>query len=96
MLRALVPTQLHNGKPVSQVAANVRLASKTVHDIGRRYQDGDAQTLTATTHQYLPPRNSPASSSSFLRPAHCEARETVKSFCEIAQVLFGMKAGAGS
>ena len=41
VLRALVLTQLHNGQPVSQVAANVRLASKTVHDIGQRYQDGD-------------------------------------------------------
>jgi transposase len=41
VLRALALTQLHNGKTVSEVAANVRLASKTVHDIGRRYQDGD-------------------------------------------------------
>ena len=37
----LALTQLHDGKTVSEVAANVRLASKTVHDIGRRYQDGD-------------------------------------------------------
>ena len=41
VLRALALTQLHEGKTVSQVAANVRLAKKTVHDIGRRYQDGD-------------------------------------------------------
>ncbi len=36
VLRALALTQLHDGKTVSEVAANVRLASKTVHDIGRR------------------------------------------------------------
>src|SRR5579863_1750098 len=41
VLRALALTQLHNGQPVSQVAGNVRLASKTVHDVGQRYQDGD-------------------------------------------------------
>ena len=41
VLRALALTQLHDGKTVSEVAANVRLASKTVHDIGRRYQNGD-------------------------------------------------------
>jgi transposase len=41
VLRALALTQLHDGKTVSEVATNVRLASKTVPDIGRRYQDGD-------------------------------------------------------
>ena len=41
VLRALVLTQLHDGKSVSEVAASVRLATKTVHDMGRRYQDGD-------------------------------------------------------
>src|ERR1700674_1563082 len=34
VLRAVALTQLHDGKTVSEVAANVRLASKTVHDIG--------------------------------------------------------------
>jgi putative transposase len=41
VLRALALSQLHDGKTVSEVAANVRLASNTVHVIGRRYQDGD-------------------------------------------------------
>ena len=41
VLRALALAQLHNGTGVSEVAAHVRWASKTVHDIGRRYQDGD-------------------------------------------------------
>ena len=41
VLCAMALAQLHNGTGVSEVAAHVRLASKTVHDIGRRYQDGD-------------------------------------------------------
>jgi transposase len=31
--------QLHDGKPASDVAANVRLSSKAVREIGRRYED---------------------------------------------------------
>lgn len=41
--RALALTQLHGGKSVSEVAANVRMAASTVHNIGRRYQDGDLE-----------------------------------------------------
>jgi len=39
VLRALALHQLHDGRPVSEVAANVRLTSKAVREIGRRYQD---------------------------------------------------------
>ena len=37
VLRALALTQLHEGKPASEVAANLRLNPKTVREIGRRY-----------------------------------------------------------
>ena len=40
VFRALALTQLHDGKAVSEVAANVRLTPKAVHEIGRRYEDG--------------------------------------------------------
>ena len=40
VLRALTLLQLHNAKAASQVAASVRLTSKAVREIGRRYQDG--------------------------------------------------------
>ena len=39
VLRALALRQLHDGKPASDVAANVRLTPKTVREIGRRYED---------------------------------------------------------
>jgi len=39
VLRALVLRQLHDGKPASEVAANIRLTSKAVREIGRRYED---------------------------------------------------------
>jgi len=39
VLRALALRQLHDGKPASEVAANVRLTSKAVREIGRRYED---------------------------------------------------------
>lgn len=39
VLRALALRQLHDGKPASDVAANVRLTSKAVREIGRRYED---------------------------------------------------------
>ena len=39
VLRALALWQLHDGKPVSEVAANVRLTAKAVREIGRRYED---------------------------------------------------------
>lgn len=38
-LRALALWQLHDGKAVSEVAANVRLTSKAVREIGRRYEN---------------------------------------------------------
>ena len=39
VLRALVLGHLHDGKPVSEVAGIVRLTSKAVREIGRRYED---------------------------------------------------------
>jgi putative transposase len=39
VLRSLALFQLHAGKSVSEVAANVHLTSKAVRQIGRRYQD---------------------------------------------------------
>ena len=39
VLRALALRHLHDGKSVSEVAANVRLTPKAVREIGRRYQD---------------------------------------------------------
>jgi putative transposase len=39
ILRALALTQLHDGKPVAEVASNVRLTPKAVREIGRRYEE---------------------------------------------------------
>src|SRR6266853_4275054 len=39
VLRALALCHLHDGKSVSEVAANVRLTPKAVREIGRRYED---------------------------------------------------------
>jgi transposase len=39
ILRALALAQLHEGKTVSEVAANVRLTPKAVREIGRRYEE---------------------------------------------------------
>ena len=39
VLRALALRHLHDGKAVSEVAANVRLTPKAVREIGRRYED---------------------------------------------------------
>ena len=39
VLRALALSQLHNGKAVSEVAANLGLTPKAVREIGRRYED---------------------------------------------------------
>src|ERR1017187_5712827 len=39
VLRALALSQLHQGKGSSEVAERVRLTSKRVREIGRRYQD---------------------------------------------------------
>ena len=38
VLRALALVQLHEGKTASEVATNVRLTSKAVREIGRRYE----------------------------------------------------------
>lgn len=40
VLRALVLSQLHQGKTASEVAVNVGLTAKAVREIGRRYQQG--------------------------------------------------------
>ena len=37
--RALVPTQLHEGRAASEVAASVQLSEKAVWEIGRRYEN---------------------------------------------------------
>ena len=39
VLRALALCHLHEGKTVSEVAANIRLTPKAVREIGRRYED---------------------------------------------------------
>ncbi len=39
VLRALALSQLHDGKPASEVAANLKLTAKAVRQIGRRYED---------------------------------------------------------
>ena len=39
VLRSLALCQLHEGKSTSEVAANVRLTSKAVREIGRRYEE---------------------------------------------------------
>jgi len=39
VLRALALSHLHDGKRVSEVAGIIRLTSKAVREIGRRYQD---------------------------------------------------------
>jgi putative transposase len=39
VLRSLALCQLHEGKSISEVAANVRLTSKAVREIGRRYEE---------------------------------------------------------
>jgi transposase len=39
VLRGLALCQLHAGKSISEVAANVHLTSKAVREIGRRYED---------------------------------------------------------
>ena len=43
VLRALALWQLHEGKTVSEVSANVRLTPKAVREIGRRYEDSGLQ-----------------------------------------------------
>ena len=40
VLRALTLSQLHQGKPASEVATDVRLTPKAVREIGRRYEVG--------------------------------------------------------
>ena len=49
VLRALALTQLHDGKAVAEVASNVRLTSKAVREIGRRYEEP-----VSYTHLTLP------------------------------------------
>ena len=39
VLRRLALCQLHEGKSISEVASNVRLTSKAVREIGRRYEE---------------------------------------------------------
>jgi transposase len=39
VLRGLALCQLHQGKSISEVAANVHLTSKAVREIGRRYEE---------------------------------------------------------
>ena len=39
VMRSLALCQLHDGKSTSEVAANIRLTSKAVREIGRRYEE---------------------------------------------------------
>ena len=39
VLRSLALCQLHEGKSISEVASNIRLTSKGVREIGRRYEE---------------------------------------------------------
>jgi transposase len=39
VLRSLALCQLHDGKSISEVAANVHLTAKAVREIGRRYEE---------------------------------------------------------
>ena len=39
VLRRLALCQLHEGKSISEVASNVRLTSKAMREIGRRYEE---------------------------------------------------------
>jgi putative transposase len=43
VLRSLALCQLHEGKSVSEVASNVRLTSKAVREIGRRYEESGVE-----------------------------------------------------
>ena len=43
VLRALALCRLDEGRSASQVAAEVRLTSKAVREIGRRYENGDLE-----------------------------------------------------
>jgi putative transposase len=44
VLRALALCRLNEGRSASQVAAEVRLTSKAVREIGRRYEDGGLES----------------------------------------------------
>jgi hypothetical protein len=61
VLRALALLQLHEGRPASEVAANVRLAAKTVREIGWRYLDhGLERALYDRPRPGAAPRLSPS------------------------------------
>ncbi len=64
VLRALALTQLHQGKPASEVAANLRLNPKTVREIGRRY-------LETGLHQALYDKQRPGSAT-LLEPSQSQ------------------------
>ena len=55
VLRALALCRLDEGRSASQVAAEVRLTSKAVREIGRRYEDGGLDRRSMSGHAPVPP-----------------------------------------
>ena len=55
VLRALALCQLHEGTSGSQTAAGVRLTSKAVRKIGRRYQEAGLEQLGSHVAHYPSP-----------------------------------------
>ena len=94
VLRALSLLQLHDGQSASAVAAHVRLSSKAVREIGRRYQDAGweragsvRRMISRAPGPYLGsrPRNGSKSSRWYARiPPQGFARWTVRLIAEEA------------
>jgi len=51
VLRSLALCQLHEGKSISEVAANVQLTSKAVREIGRRYEESGLERALYDKHR---------------------------------------------
>src|SRR5262249_39033872 len=56
VLRALALCRLNEGRSASQVAAEVRLTSKAVREIGRRYEDGGWSRRSTSGRGPAPPQ----------------------------------------
>ena len=71
VLRALSLLQLHDGQSASAVAAHVRLSSKAVREIGRRYQDAgwerssacEVKRMAGVFHSFAPSHSTSATQS---------------------------------
>src|SRR5215472_4109326 len=55
VLRALALCRLDEGRSASQVAAEVRLTSKAVREIGRRYENGGLEQALYERRAPVPP-----------------------------------------